>query len=79
VDGGRAVRRTIEPGVTSEGRVEVLGGVSAGDVVVVTGTNAVRDGGPVRVVAGPGADASPAAGEQPGTQPTSAAGARSGR
>lgn len=79
VEDGRATRRTIEPGMTSEGRVEVIGGISAGEVVVVTGGNAVRDGGPVRVVAGPGAAPLPDGGEQRGNQPMRAEGARSGQ
>jgi hypothetical protein len=36
--------------MTSEGRVEVTDGIQVGDVVVVTGTNNLRDGVEVRVV-----------------------------
>lgn len=62
LEGGRAMRRTIQTGLTSEGRVEVLGGVEAGDTIVVGGANTLRDGAQVRVVAGPGAGGTPAGG-----------------
>lgn len=49
----RAARRTVQTGVTSEGRVEIVDGVEPGEIVVVTGTNNLRDGAQVRVVSGP--------------------------
>lgn len=53
VQEGRAVRRSVETGLTSEGRVEILSGLTAGEVVVVTGNNGLRDGAEVRIMAGP--------------------------
>ena len=58
------MRRSVQTGLTSEGRVQVLSGIEAGDTIVVTGSNSLRDGAQVRVVAGPGAG-TPAAQEQP--------------
>lgn len=49
----RAARRPVQTGVTSEGRVEIVDGVEPGEIVVVTGTNNLRDGVAVRVVSGP--------------------------
>jgi membrane fusion protein, multidrug efflux system len=49
---GHATLRTVEPGLISEGRVEVLSGLSVGDSVVSLGTNGLRDGGEVRVMNG---------------------------
>jgi RND family efflux transporter MFP subunit len=51
----RAQRRIIRTGLISEGRVEILEGAQAGDIIVVTGTNNLRDGSSVRVVSGPAA------------------------
>lgn len=45
---GRAFRRTVETGLTSEGRVEILVGLEPGERVVVAGNNALRDGALVR-------------------------------
>ncbi|MBA2671967.1 MAG: efflux RND transporter periplasmic adaptor subunit, partial [Gemmatimonadetes bacterium] len=41
--------------LSSRGQVEITSGLAVGDVVVITGNNALRDGANVRVVAGPGA------------------------
>lgn len=46
----RAVRRTVTPGATSEGRVEIIRGLSAGEEVIVAGNNMLRDGAAVRVI-----------------------------
>lgn len=78
VSDGTAVRRTIETGITWEGKVEVVSGLSAGETVVVTGANEVRDGTAVRVVAGPGAEATATAGGDSGNPSTRPAGARRG-
>ena len=59
VENGRAMRRTVQTGLTSQGHVEVLSGVEVGDTIVVTGGNTLRDGAEVRVVQGPGSGASP--------------------
>jgi RND family efflux transporter MFP subunit len=64
---GKAERRTVETGLSSEGRVEVVSGLREGEAVVVTGSNNVRNNADVRVVSGPG-------GAPPGSRPDSAAG-----
>lgn len=51
VENGIATRRSVERGLTSQGRVEVLQGLSEGERVVVVGGNNLRDGAEVRVVA----------------------------
>jgi membrane fusion protein, multidrug efflux system len=50
IDGDKAERRTVETGMNSEGRVEIVQGVETGEVVVVTGTNNLRNGAQIRVV-----------------------------
>jgi RND family efflux transporter MFP subunit len=50
IESDRAERRIVRTGLTSEGRVEILDGVDAGEMIVVTGTNNLRDGTAVRVV-----------------------------
>lgn len=50
---GTAVRRTVTTGMTSEGRVEILTGLAAGDPVISKGNTMLRDGMQVRVVDGP--------------------------
>jgi membrane fusion protein (multidrug efflux system) len=64
---GKAERRTVETGLSSEGRVEIVSGLREGEAVVVTGSNNVRNNADVRVVSGPG-------GAPPGSRPDSAAG-----
>lgn len=46
----RAVRRSIETGLTSEGNIEVVSGLRLGQRVVTAGSNMLRDGAAVRVV-----------------------------
>ena len=53
VENNTAVRRTVSTGLTSEGRIEVLAGLSEGDNIVVLGHNTLRDGMTVRAVGGP--------------------------
>src|SRR5690606_14487291 len=53
LENGQAMRRSIQTGLTSEGKVEVLSGVEPGEVIVVAGANTLRDGATVRVVSGP--------------------------
>lgn len=60
---GLAVRRTVETGLTSQGRVEILSGLQPGEAIVVVGNNGLRDGGAVRIMSGP------ATGLEPGTGP----------
>ncbi|HEX6693293.1 MAG TPA: efflux RND transporter periplasmic adaptor subunit [Longimicrobiales bacterium] len=50
VQDGKAVRRAVETGVTSEGRVEIRSGLSEGEQIVVAGNNLLRDGMGVRAV-----------------------------
>jgi RND family efflux transporter MFP subunit len=52
VDQGRAVRRTVETGLTSQGSVEVVSGLTEGEPVVTLGNHLLRDGAEVRVVDG---------------------------
>lgn len=42
------VLRSVTPGLSADGRVEVLEGLAVGDRVVVAGSNTVRDGGLIR-------------------------------
>ena len=50
VENNTAVRRTVSTGLTSQGRVEVISGLSDGEQIVVTGHNSLRDGMTVRAV-----------------------------
>jgi membrane fusion protein, multidrug efflux system len=58
ISDGRAVRRIVETGATSMGRVEIISGLEAGDPVVTVGNNMLRDGSAVRIV-GTGAAGAP--------------------
>jgi len=63
---GKARRAPVKLGVRREAQVELLEGVSAGDLVVTAGIRVQRDGQPVRVlgtVAAPRAAAPPAEGK----------------
>lgn len=65
VENGKAERRSVQTGLSSEGRVEIVSGLREGEAVVVTGSNNVRNNADVRVVSGPGgapAGAQPAGG-----------------
>jgi membrane fusion protein (multidrug efflux system) len=55
---GRAVRAKVEVGQRRDGKVEMVSGVTAGEVVVVSGQQRLRDGVPV-AVKGPGAGGGP--------------------
>jgi len=50
VTDGKAVRRTVETGLDSQGMVEVRTGLSEGEQIVVVGGNQLRDGMTVRAV-----------------------------
>lgn len=65
VENDQARRRTVRTGVISEGRVEILSGLSAGDVVVIAGTNDLRDGATVRVITAGATEVERAGGGQP--------------
>jgi membrane fusion protein (multidrug efflux system) len=61
---GRARRQKVEIGLRREGKVEIVAGVGAGDVVVTAGHQKIRDGAAVRVAnaaEGSGAAATPKA------------------
>ncbi|HEX4944751.1 MAG TPA: hypothetical protein VFV55_10385, partial [Usitatibacteraceae bacterium] len=55
---GRAQRQKVETGQRRDGRVEILAGIGAQDIVVSAGVVKLRDGVPVRV-------ASPAVAQPP--------------
>jgi RND family efflux transporter MFP subunit len=50
IEQGKAARRLVQTGMTSEGRVEILRGLEVGEIVVVTGANNLRDGAAVRII-----------------------------
>jgi RND family efflux transporter MFP subunit len=56
VENGTATRRSVTTGLTSQGRVEIVSGLTEGEHVVVVGNNNLRDGMSVRVA---GADSAP--------------------
>jgi membrane fusion protein (multidrug efflux system) len=47
---GATQKHFVTPGIISQGRMELVDGVSIGDSLIVTGQNVVKDGNPVRVV-----------------------------
>jgi hypothetical protein len=49
VENGTATRRTVTTGLTSQGRIEIVSGLTEGEQVVVVGNNNLRDGMTVRV------------------------------
>ena len=61
IEGGQAVRRSVQTGLTAEGQVEILSGLDEGDLIVVAGSNTLRDGATVRIVGGPTEDTGAAA------------------
>lgn len=67
---GRALRRTVETGLTSEGRVEIVAGLEPGEVVVVAGNNMLRDGAQVREVQRTELESAEAAASAPNGQET---------
>lgn len=50
VDGDKAVRIAVQTGQRRDGRVEIVNGISSGDVLVTAGQAQLRDGGTVRIV-----------------------------
>jgi RND family efflux transporter MFP subunit len=63
IDGGKASRRVVQLGARSQGVVEVLSGVKAGDLVVVGGLERMAEGMPVGAhTRGKSPSASPAGG-----------------
>jgi RND family efflux transporter MFP subunit len=70
VEGGKAFRRPVETGLVSQGRVEIVSGLSVGETVVVEGGSALREGAAVRPVgSAPAAEA--AADSASGARPRS--------
>jgi membrane fusion protein (multidrug efflux system) len=49
VDADTVVRRSIQPGLTSVGYVEIATGIAEGDLVVTSGQGNLRTGAPVRI------------------------------
>lgn len=49
VEGGRALLRLVKVGASSGGRIELLSGVDAGEIVVVSSASGLRDGQGVEV------------------------------
>jgi multidrug efflux system membrane fusion protein len=71
VEGDKARERVLELGMrTADGRVEVLGGLKAGELLVTRGAEALREGAAVRVAEGP----RPTLKGEPGPQPEGANG-----
>jgi membrane fusion protein (multidrug efflux system) len=54
VDGNRVERRVVKTGGFHEGRIEIVEGAAAGEIVVVRGHAALVDGAVVRVTEPPG-------------------------
>lgn len=50
VEGGAARLRQVEPGLYSEGRMEIVSGLSSSDSVIVMGQNLLKDNTPVTIV-----------------------------
>ena len=70
VEDGKATRRAIETGLVSQGRVEIVSGLSTGETVIVQGGSSLREGAPVRTIGEPSAaDATTdsVAGRRPGS------------
>jgi len=70
VQDGKAVRRAVETGLVSKGRVEIVSGLARGETVVVEGGSSLREGAPVRSINAPDAAEAPAdsiAGGRPGS------------
>ena len=63
-DSSSVVLRSVTPGLTAAGRVEILDGLQVGDRVVTAGANLLRDGARIRDVSAPRAG-----GGGPGTPP----------
>ena len=53
VEDGQALRREVETGLVSGGRVEIVSGLTPGEIVVVEGGTTLREGAAVRTVGAP--------------------------
>jgi len=70
-DSSSVVLRSVTPGLTSEGRIEILDGLDPGDRIVTAGANLLRDGARIRDVSAgaggpPGGGRAEGAGGPPG-------------
>ena len=61
----RIERREVRTGRRQPGRVEIIGGLAAGEVIVVEGTQKALPGQPVRVIGGGPPAAEALAGKEP--------------
>jgi RND family efflux transporter MFP subunit len=50
VENGMATLKEVKTGIRSDGRIEIMEGLSSGDTVIVVGQNIVRDGQKVRII-----------------------------
>ena len=76
VVGGKASRRVVQLGARSQGVVEVLSGINAGELVVVGGLERMAEGMPVAANTRPKSSGSPTATTTPqGTATTTPSGA----
>jgi membrane fusion protein (multidrug efflux system) len=57
INENKAERRFVQTGMTSEGRVEITDGLDQGEVVVIAGTNNLRNGADVRIISATAAPA----------------------
>ncbi len=71
VQEGKAQRRPVRTGIEERARVQIVSGLAAGEKVVVTGQERLKDGAAVRVMPEPGASG----GSGPGGRPAGPAGA----
>jgi membrane fusion protein (multidrug efflux system) len=51
IEDGKAIERQVELGARAPGLAEVRSGLAAGDTIVTEGTQKVRNGAPVEIVA----------------------------
>ena len=66
----KAVRQKVDTGQRRDGRVEIVSGLGAGDVVVTAGQLKIRDGAAVRLAEQPAAPTQPALNESAAAQKT---------
>jgi RND family efflux transporter MFP subunit len=57
IEADKAIRRTVETGLTSLGQVEIRSGLQEGEQIVTVGSNSLRDGMSVRAIPAGGAAA----------------------
>jgi membrane fusion protein, multidrug efflux system len=52
LDGGKAVRRKIETGIEKEGKIQIVKGIQAGEQLIVSGNEKLKDGAEVQARTG---------------------------